>query len=59
MIDFVQYDYKVFNELNHFEVAKTQVNDDMKSSIEELGSVIKKHNIRHLGVALLHKHFDL
>lgn len=58
MVDFVQYDYKIFNELNHFDVVKTQVND-MKSAIQELGSVIKKHNMRHLGVALLHKHFDL
>lgn len=55
---FAVYNPVAFNELPHFNKAKTRVGD-LAESINRLGAVIKKYNLQYAGVALLHKHFDI
>lgn len=55
---FAAYQPTTFNSLPHFNIAKKCV-DNLSGAIEKLGGVIKKHNLSHAGVALLHKHFDI
>lgn len=53
-----KFSLEMFSSLPHFDEAKLII-PSIQEKIHILGSIIKKHGIRHAGVSLLHKHFDL